>query len=76
VGLCIERGTNENINGLLRQYFPKSTDLSGYHRDYLEFVAAQLNTRPRKRLGWHTPAEALDQLLSDHDNPPGVAMTG
>jgi transposase, IS30 family len=71
-----QRATNENTNGLLRQYFPKSTDLSGYHRDYLEFVAAQLNNRPRKRLGWRTPAEALDQLLSDQDNPPGVALTG
>jgi IS30 family transposase len=71
-----QRATNENTNGLLRQYFPKSTDLSGYHRDYLEFVAAQLNNRPRKRLGWRTPAEALDQLLCDQDNPPGVALTG
>ena len=71
-----QRATNENTNGLLRQYFPKSTDLSGYHRDYLEFVAAQLNNRPRKRLGWRTPAEALDQLLSDQDNPPDVALTG
>jgi IS30 family transposase len=71
-----QRATNENTNGLLRQYFPKSTDLSGYHRDYLEFVAAQLNNRPRKRLAWRTPAEALDQLLSDQDNPPGVALTG
>ena len=71
-----QRATNENTNGLLRQYFPKSTDLSGYHRDYLEFVAAQLNNRPRKRLGWRTPAEALDQLLSAQDNPPSVALTG
>lgn len=71
-----QRATNENTNGLLRQYFPKSTDLSGYHREYLEFVATQLNNRPRKRLGWHTPAEALDQLLSDQDNPPDVALTG
>jgi transposase, IS30 family len=71
-----QRATNENTNGLLRQYFPKSTDLSGYHRDYLEFVAAQLNNRPRKRLGWRTPAEALDQLLSAHDDPPTVALTG
>jgi transposase, IS30 family len=70
-----QRATNENTNGLLRQYFPKSTDLSGYHPDYLEFVAAQLNTRPRKRLGWRTPAEALDQLLSDRYNA-GVALTG
>jgi transposase, IS30 family len=71
-----QRATNENTNGLLRQYFPKSTDLSGYHRDYLDFVAAQLNTRPRKRLGWRTPAEALDQLLSKPESPPGVALTG
>ena len=71
-----QRGSNKNTNGLLRQYFPKGTDLSGYHPDYLDFVAAQLNSRPRKRLGWRTPAEALDQLLSDQDNPPGVALTG
>src|ERR1035438_2499849 len=71
-----QRGTNENTNGLLRQYFPKGTDLSGYHRDYLEFVAAQLNRRPRKRLGWRTPAEALDQLLCDPHEQPGVALTG
>jgi transposase, IS30 family len=70
-----QRATNENTNGLLRQYFPKSTDLSGYHHDYLQFVAAQLNNRPRKRLGWRTPAEALDQLLSDQDRPNGVALT-
>jgi IS30 family transposase len=71
-----QRGTNENTNGLLRQYFPKFTDLSGYHSDYLEFVAAELNNRPRKRLGWRSPAEALDQLLSQPDsNPPGVALT-
>lgn len=70
-----QRGTNENTNGLLRQYFPKFTDLSGYHPDYLEFVAAELNNRPRKRLGWRSPAEALEQLLSTPDsNPPGVAL--
>jgi IS30 family transposase len=50
-----QRATNENTIGLLRRYFPKSTDLSGYHRDYLDFVARQLNDRPRKRLGWRTP---------------------
>ena len=70
-----QRGTNENTNGLLRQYFPKGTDLSGYHPDYLDFVAAELNDRPRKTLGWRTPAQALHQLLSDPPKP-SVAMTG
>lgn len=71
-----QRGTNENTNGLLRQYFPKGTDLSGYHPDYLEFVADQLNRRPRKTLGWATPAEKLDQLLSTPPDQPDVAATG
>jgi IS30 family transposase len=67
-----QRGTNENTNGLLRQYFAKGTDLSVYAPDYLEHVAAKLNNRPRKRLGFKTPAEALDELLSQ---PHGVAST-
>ncbi len=71
-----QRGTSENTNGLLRQYFPKGTGLSGYHRDYLDFVAAELNRRPRKRLSWRSPAEALDQLLSIPEDPPSVALTG
>jgi IS30 family transposase len=67
--------TNEEHERTAAPVLPKCTDLCGYHREYLEFVAAQLNNRPRKPLGWHTPAEALDQLLSDPDNPPGVALT-
>ena len=71
-----QRGSNENTNGLLRQYFPKGSDLSVYAPDYLEHVAMKLNNRPRKRHGWKTPAETLDQLLSEPFNPPGVALTG
>jgi IS30 family transposase len=58
-----QRGTNENTNGLLRQYFAKGTDLSRHSPNNLEAVALALNTRPRKTLGWLTPAEALKQVL-------------
>jgi transposase, IS30 family len=59
-----QRGTNENTNGLLRQYFPKGTDLSRHSAEDLAAVAATLNSRPRKMLGWRTPAEVLDEYLS------------
>lgn len=69
-----QRGTNENTNGLLRQYFPKGTDMRRYGERELDAVAATLNGRPRKTLGWKTPAEALDALLCE-GQATGVATT-
>ena len=69
-----QRGTNENTNGLLRQYFPKGTDLSIHSPERLLEVATELNARPRKTLGRATPADALQRLLFDPE-PPIVATT-
>jgi len=70
-----QRGSNENTNGLLRQYFPKGTNLHRHCRDELDAVALALNTRPRKTLGWRTPAEALDEYLRSAQHGT-VATTG
>ena len=65
-----QRGTNENTNGLLRQYLPKTTDLSVYSQEQLDAIARQLNTRPRQTLGWRFPVDVLNETIND------VALTG
>jgi len=69
-----QHGSNENPNGLLRQYFPKSSDLSVHSPEWLLEVATERNGRPRKTLGHQTPADAFEQLLSD-PKQPSVATT-
>lgn len=70
-----QRGSNENTNGLLRQYFPKGIDLSQFDAEHLEKVAVELNERIRKTLDWKSPADALNQLLSTASDSAGVATT-
>ena len=70
-----QRGTNENTNGLLRQYFPKGTNLRRHDKARLDAVTTRLNDRPRKTLAWRTPAEALHALLSENVIQPSVATT-
>lgn len=69
-----QRGSNENTNGILRQYFPKGTDLSRWDAEEIQAVAHTLNTRPRKTLGWKTPAEAFNEYLQSLQQT-GVATT-
>jgi transposase, IS30 family len=58
-----QRGTNENTNGLLRQYLPKSSDLGGFDQDALDMIAAELNGRPRQTLGFKSPSQVLAEAL-------------
>lgn len=68
-----QRGSNENTNGLLRQYLPKGSDLSFYGKGMLDQIAAELNSRPRKTLDWATPAETLTKII---DEQTSTANTG
>ncbi len=68
-----QRGSNENTNGLLRQYLPKGSDLSFYGPGMLDNIADELNSRPRKRHGFRTPAEKLEEILAEATQENGVA---
>jgi transposase, IS30 family len=70
-----QRGSNENTNGLLRQYFPKGTDLRSFSAEELEYVSWEMNQRPRETLSWDSPAEALDKLLLAASSEAHVATT-
>ena len=70
-----QRPSNESTNGLLRQYFPKGTNLSAHTAEHIANVEAEFNDRPRKRLGWKTPAEALADLLQSPPTTSSVALT-
>ncbi|WP_201487067.1 IS30 family transposase, partial [Pseudomonas sp. OF001] len=65
-----QRGSNENINGLIRQYLPKGTDLSGYSQEQLDAIAYELNIRPRKRFGFKCPIEVMTELMAKHHEAP------
>jgi IS30 family transposase len=59
-----QRGSNENTNGLLRQYFPKATSLAAHSAEHLDWVARELNDRPRQTLGWRSPSQALAEIVA------------
>ena len=65
-----QRGSNENINGLIRQYLPKGTDLSVYSQEQLDAIAYELNIRPRKRFGFKCPIEVMTELMAKHHEAP------
>jgi IS30 family transposase len=71
-----QRGSNEHTNGLVREYLPKGSDLSGYSQAYLNKIANLLNTRPRKKLGFRTPEEVYLASLQPYPPPQGVALQG